>query len=497
MAIDTGFSQLLEIAPFACVILTDDYCINYINPVLMDFLCISEDKENDFGTFIDFISKEDQKTFVDFFTSPNLTENAVTWNVFRIVDTNGDKKKLFLRNVNNNLKFQSSSLRLLTGIPLGREIIGNITPDIIKSNITNKISYNKYEILFESSTLGILVLTKDGFVDEINRTFANYLSLSKSKAQNKHYSDLFVDVIESDFDKLRRMINAAKTHQVKNIITTEKKNGEHRIFEILLEKIESQDKGEGLIMLIAEDITEEQDTQTALLQSEKLALTGRLAASLAHEINNPLQTSIGCLGLADEMLQDEDRELRVYINMAIEELKRSARIVKRLRDLNRRIDIVDKEPINIKEILESVIVLTKNRLLDRNILTIQKYQDPPPIVFASKDQIKQVILNLFLNAIDALPEGGNIHIFVSHTNRPQGVNLIFMDNGVGIAREVIEKIFDPFFTTKDEGLGLGLYTSKKIIEGHKGKLSVKSEMGKGTEITIWLPGYDISNQLRE
>jgi two-component system sporulation sensor kinase A len=243
-------------------------------------------------------------------------------------------------------------------------------------------------------------------------------------------------------------------------------------------------------MLITEDITHQEDTHAALLQSEKLSLTGRLAASLAHEINNPLQTSLGCLGLVEEMLDDCDKDLSVYINLAIDELQRSARIVKKLRDLNRTTDISERGPVDIVQLINGVMILTKNRLIDRNIDADFPYQGPPPIIYASNDLIQQVILNLFMNAIDALPNGGRIFIDLVPSSNPKGVFVHIRDTGVGIDPEVQKNIFDPFFTTKDDGLGLGLYLCKNIIEDHAGSLTFTSEYGEGTEFIIWLPGYD-------
>lgn len=190
------------------------------------------------------------------------------------------------------------------------------------------------------------------------------------------------------------------------------------------------------------------------------------------------------------MLDDEDDDLRVYIEMAMEELQRSARIVKKLRDLNRKTDPSDKTPINLQEILEGVLVLTKNRLYDQNIVPIFPYQGPQPYVLGSRDQIQQVILNLVMNALDAMQEGGNIYLDLFETKNPKGYDLRVRDTGKGISQEVMENLFDPFFTTKEDGLGLGLYISKQIINEHDGEMCVESEPGKGTAFSIWLPGLD-------
>jgi PAS domain S-box-containing protein len=483
--------------PFACLLMTDGFRIVHMNPVMKNVLFPSQDHDLNDIPFLDFLPQEDQPLFIDFINNLNKSLNEKQWGIFRIIDTNRVSKKLIMNGVIISAEISLSFNYLLVAVPLIDETIRTFLPEFIDQNLINTIPYKKYEALFDSVPMGILVLNGDGYVDEINQTFADYFNLTKEETYHKHFTDLFIDVIEEDFDKLRRMVKAARTREIKNIITMEKEGGERSILEVSLTKIDSYENSDDLIIMLAEDITDEQDTQAALIQSEKLALTGRLAASLAHEINNPLQTSIGCLGLADEMLNDEDSELSVYINMAMEELQRSARIVKKLRDLNRNTDIKDKEPIDLQEILDGVLVLTKNRLYDRNIVPVYPYQGPPPILSASKDQIQQVLLNLVMNAIDALPEGGNIYLDILHTDDPQGFTVKIRDTGVGMTKEVMENLFDPFFTTKEEGLGLGLYICKRIIGDHNGKLSVESEPGQGTEFSVWLPGLDVDIQDEE
>jgi PAS domain S-box-containing protein len=497
MANNRDFNEILDIAPFACVLLSEEHSIRYINPIMMDFLHSSQENNLTDVPFLQFIPEKEQSSFFDFIESLSKPMNGQQWRVFNIVDSDHETKRLLLNGINNRDKLPLSSVYFLVGLPLYDENLRRILPEFIDQDLIDKISFNKYKTLFDSATIGILVLDEDGYIYEINQAFTNYFNLSKEAAYKKHYVDLFINVIEKDFDKLRRMIVAAKNRPVKNIITLEKEGGDRSILEISLSKIGNYGYSDDLIMMIAEDITDEQETQTALIQSEKLALTGRLAASLAHEINNPLQTSIGCLGLAEEMLNDENHDLSVYINMAMEELQRSARIVKKLRDLNRKTDKEEKEPIDLQALLDDVLVLTKNRLFDRNIVPVYPYQGPPPIVPASKDLIQQVLLNLMMNAIDALPNGGNIYIDILHTYNPKGITVKIRDTGVGMSKEVMQNLFDPFFTTKEEGLGLGLYICKKIIDDHNGKLTVDSELGQGTEFSVWLPGFNIEKQDEE
>lgn len=497
MVKDIDYDQLLDIAPFGCVLMADDFTIQYINPILAKFLCVSNAENLVGSSFLQFVPEKYQNTFLSFIHEMNCAAETQTWKFLDLVDSKGKQREFLFSGTKKPSEFNVTNTFLLAGILLENDKPEDAFLRISGERLLDKSSYNIYQTLFDNAMVGIMIMDHDGVIGETNQNFADYFHLSKEALVNKHYSDVFKETAKDDFNKLQRMVGTAKTHDVKNIITIEPKNGEYKILEISLAKINSHCENEDLIMMIAEDITDEQGTHAALIQSEKLALTGRLAASLAHEINNPLQTSIGCLGLADEMLNDENKDLHVYINMAMEELQRSARIVKKLRDLNRRADPEDKELVDLHEILESVLVLTKNRIEDRDITLVYPSQKMPLVVLVSRDQIQQVLLNLVMNAIDALPKGGNIYLDLQHTRNPGGVRVKIRDTGVGMNRQVMKSIFDPFFTTKEEGLGLGLYICKKIIDDHKGRLTVESTPGEGTAFSIWLPGFEVGEFFEE
>lgn len=484
--------KILEISPFACVLMADNYHIKYMNPIMSEFLSLEKDNDLTGFPFLEYLPDDDRESFIEFITQLDSPVKDQLWKVFRIVDSQGNPKKILMNGTNNLEKLGATGTFFLVGMPLFNSTLQNILPDHMEKNLFNKFSYNKYESIFDSATVGITIFNEKGVVEETNQTFIDQLGYSKQSTLDKHYSEFFQEEVKETFENLMEMIKKHKQDHVKDVITLEKNDNRHMILEISLSRIFNEYQNVNKIMMITEDITDQKDTHAALLQSEKLALTGRLAASLAHEINNPLQTSIGCLGLAEEMLVDDDRDLKVYIRMAIEEIQRSARIVKRLRDLNRKASFEDKAPVNLQEILEDVLLLTKNRLYDRNIVPIFPYQGPAPVVLASKDQIQQVVLNLMMNAIDAIPHGGQIYVDMINTKNPKGVRVKIRDTGVGMNEEVLSHLFDPFFTTKEDGMGLGLYICKQILEDHVGSLNVESEPGKGTAISFWLPGIDIS-----
>lgn len=492
MLSNQGVDKILEISPFACVLMAENYQINYMNPVMSEFLSLEKNNDLTGLPFLEYIPEEDRESFIEFITQLDKPVKDQLWNVFRFLDSQGNTKKILMNGSINLENLEVAGTYFLVGMPLFNSTLEKILPDYIERDLLNKFNDNKYKSIFDSATVGITIFNEGGVVEETNQTFMDQLGYSKKITLQKHYSEFFQEKVKETFENLLGMIKNFKKNHVKDVITLVNNNDGHMILEISLSRIYDEHQNVNKIMMITEDITDQKDTHAALLQSEKLALTGRLAASLAHEINNPLQTSIGCLGLAEEMLVDDDRDLKVYIRMAIEEIQRSARIVKRLRDLNRKATFMDKAPIDLQEIVEDVLLLTKNRLYDRNIVPIFPYQGPPPVVLASKDQIQQVVLNLMMNAMDAIPHGGQIYVDIINTENPKGVRVKIRDTGVGMDEEVMSHLFDPFFTTKEDGLGLGLYICNQILEDHGGSFNVESEPGKGTVFSFWLPSLDVS-----
>jgi signal transduction histidine kinase/CheY-like chemotaxis protein len=226
-----------------------------------------------------------------------------------------------------------------------------------------------------------------------------------------------------------------------------------------------------------------EESQRALLQAEKMAAAGRLSASIAHEVNNPLQAVQNCLHLASrEDLPEEKRQ--EYLALARTELERLMTTVGRMLDFYRP-GVTSLEKVDLPEMLQYVLNLMDKQLTEAGIkVKIDLLGRIPPIM-AVGGQIQQVLINLTLNAADAMPGGGLLKI----TARPQpgGVEIIFRDNGRGVPPDEQPNIFEPFFSTKDGGTGLGLTVSYNIITAHNGSLELLPESGSGASFRIFLP----------
>lgn len=233
------------------------------------------------------------------------------------------------------------------------------------------------------------------------------------------------------------------------------------------------------------DITTEKRLRAQLIQSEKMAATGRLAASIAHEINNPLQALSGCIDLA-QATADPDK-VRRYLTMASGELERLAGIVRRMIDFYRP-SRAERAQLDVRALMEDVLLLSGKRLQHAHVNVTTEWQPDLPLISGVADQLKQVFLNFILNAVEAMPQGGRLDIR-GQTLEDGGkwVIVSIADNGAGIPPQDLDKIFEPFFTTKSTGTGLGLAVCHSIIAQHGGRVILDSAPGHGTMFTIWLP----------
>lgn len=223
--------------------------------------------------------------------------------------------------------------------------------------------------------------------------------------------------------------------------------------------------------------------QEQLIQTEKLAALGRLAAGIAHEVNNPLQPILTCLEVAIEDITNKETVDVDVLRVAEQEVQRIKLIVSRLLDFSRP-STGDTVEINLSDLAQEILILSSKRLEQMGIELKTSFDAICPIE-GNPTQLKQVILNLLLNAMEAMESGGILTIEVYEQD--EGVELSIIDTGIGMDSEVINHIFEPFYSTKHDGTGLGLSVSYGIVQGHGGDIQVESEPGRGSRFTIWLP----------
>lgn len=236
------------------------------------------------------------------------------------------------------------------------------------------------------------------------------------------------------------------------------------------------------------DITEWKLSELKLLQlnedlaihSDKLSVVANMSAAIAHEVRNPLTSISGFI----QLLKEQRHLQKEYIDVIFSEIERIELVLSEMLLLSKP-QVVNLKKFDIIKTLDYVIALISTKANMSSIEIKLKKDDKPIWVYGEENQIKQVFINIIKNAIEAMQNGGKVH--VSLVNDCQFVSIYFSDTGCGISKDTLEKIGQPFYTTKEKGTGLGLTTCFKIIENHKGKIHISSQVGIGTTFEVILP----------
>jgi two-component system NtrC family sensor kinase len=364
-----------------------------------------------------------------------------------------------------------------------------------------KQNYIKY--LFDYSPDFQITLDSKGKIMRVNQAFEE---ITGKKKEELIGSFIYEFIPEEIIKKLRDKI--IKEKRVKNMEINVNRPGRELLIGDFSGVVFTSKEGETIIYLSGRDITERRKLQQnlrelnenlekkvmkktkelrkvqyQLIQSEKLSLIGELVTGVAHEVRNPLAT----ISLIVQHLESKYAD-----NYQIEKLKAIQRNINRIDKIVYGLLNFSHPPRsnfdyhNINEIVEGLEPILKH-FLPENIKIIKKYDSKLPQGWFDSDCLEQVFLNLISNAIRAMKDGGELYITTSFDSTRKGIIIEFEDTGVGIPEGNFKKIFKPFFTTYKEGTGLGLSICQNIINEHKGNISVKSKLGKGTIFTIFLP----------
>jgi signal transduction histidine kinase len=230
-----------------------------------------------------------------------------------------------------------------------------------------------------------------------------------------------------------------------------------------------------------------EEANKKLVQAEKLASIGRIAATIAHEIRNPL-TSVK-LNI-QKVLQNEalDGEEKEHLNITQEGILQIEKFIKELLNFTRVSDL-NRERFSVEQILEEAIKMMHRFLEEKGVILDREYAKKLPLVFVDGDKMRQVFLNILRNAAEAVDEGGRISLALSlvHEDGARKIKVLISDDGCGIPEKDWENIFEPFYTTKPSGFGLGLSNARKIAEQHHGSIKVVEKQGKGTSFEVRIP----------
>jgi len=367
-----------------------------------------------------------------------------------------------------------------------RAAFENVAHDLEQAHGELKTSESKYRLLFESSQDAILIFDKHSKIVDINEAG---IRLFGFKNPAEAYS---VETYYQLFWDTRDAMEFHKTIQEKGFIQGLEvpmvdRDGRKRIVMVsATEQADENRQFEG-VEGIFRDVTEKRRVEQYLAQTEKLASIGELASGVAHEINNPLGV-IKCYGNLIAKDQTQDSQVFKDIQIIRKHTDQCKTVVESLLNFA-RVSEPQMDTIDIHTCIEEILAVLEHQMQKGAIAIAREYDNELPQLTVDAQMMKQVFMNLLMNAIQAMPDGGQVTIRTIYKAESSQVALIFTDTGVGISTNDHGRIFDPFFTTKGagRGTGLGLSVSYGIIKQHKGEIEVEGAPGKGTTFTIRLP----------
>ncbi len=378
------------------------------------------------------------------------------------------------------------------GNPLGIvSIIDEIT-ERKKLEQSLKESEERYRTLVETASTAIIALDEKGKIILYNPSAEKIFLYSKPELADKTMLSL-IDEINGDLSFLDNLIGT--TAELSGI----NKNGDKFPIEITLSKCIIE--GKNIYTAIILDITERKNLQNQLIQSAKLAAIGELISGVTHEVKNPIAVVMGY----SEMLLGEtniDEETKKVIKIILSESERAGKVLQNMLSFARQ-NTPNKEPVILNNIIDMTLELADFDLRKNTIKVIKKFDASLPYILGESNQLKQVFLNLLINAQQAIADNGSEGTITIETSKESAgepnsgngfVRVTLSDDGRGIPKKILDKIFDPFFTTKPEGVGtgLGLSVSLGIIKDHNGNIEVKSVENEGTSFNIQFPCHQIN-----
>ncbi|SMC93503.1 two-component system sensor histidine kinase NtrB [Sporomusa malonica] len=331
--------------------------------------------------------------------------------------------------------------------------------------------------LIELTPLAIFVVDRKGIVKNCNQAFLSYHPTFNRETVVNHPYKLLTDSTNREFESTV-IIRALRGEEI------------HDEYDFFLNRcwISSAfplKANEGEItgaIAVCHDVTEHEKLRKDMIRLDRLNIVGQMAASVAHEVRNPMTVIRGYI---QSIARKTGGAYSSQFDTIIEELDRANRIISDFLSLARD-KYVEKKKESLSKIVKDIIPLVESEALARHISCHIQLDEELPVLLLNSEEIKQLILNLSMNALDALDEGG-LTISCTYNNQTSEVELEVSDTGCGMDLSDIEKVFEPFYTTKKNGSGLGLSICKSIVERHGGCISVQSEKGKGTVFVIRFP----------
>jgi two-component system sensor histidine kinase HydH len=354
---------------------------------------------------------------------------------------------------------------------------------LVQSYRSTRASLSRIKVfsdnVVENVPIGLLALDHQGKIAAFNRGAEAILQLSASQIIGQEADRILPAELLAEINQSKHQAGVIEKE-------TECKLANGKIVPLEIGASSLKDENDIFLgnVLLFKDLTEVRALRREVARSQRLASVGRLAAGVAHEIRNPLSSIKGFATYFKERYPDRPEDQRTA-DVMIQEVDRLNRVVGQLLEFARPISIEAKE-ISLEALLKDAVRLIEDQAAEKNISVKIHKNAQIDSVWGDPDRINQILLNLFLNAIDAMENGGELYLEIS-TNNSGEICIAVSDTGSGISPQHISRIFDPYFTTKSTGTGLGLAIAHNIVEAMGGKIYVESQKNRGTTFTVTLP----------
>jgi len=346
-------------------------------------------------------------------------------------------------------------------------------------------SEQMFRLIVEAAPNGMLLVDESGTMVMVNASALHQFGYERDELLGQSVEMLIPGPFRSDHRQHHAgFLRAPEARSMgsRRELYALRKDGSEFAVEIGLTPIQTA-KGMGVVASVV-DISERKRLEIQLRQAERLAELGTLASGMAHEIGTPMNV---ILGRAEYLLQRAaDEGMKKGLATIITQVERITKVMNQLLAFARR-RTPERRAVDLAKIVDDTLEMFQERIAQSHITVAKTIESSLPPVLADQDQLIQVLINLVMNSLHAMPEGGRLGLSLAREDRY--VRLEVADTGHGMPEEILAKIFDPFFTTKDfgKGTGLGLTVVKGIIEEHGGTIALESAVEKGTTFTIRLP----------
>lgn len=353
--------------------------------------------------------------------------------------------------------------------------------------------------ILSSIAAGVVTLDYDGILLTWNAAAERIVRLRASRVEGFHYEEVLarLKIAEADKETLRRAIQSVSTtgitYQAYKLVFHPEKRGEVHMNLSISQLLSGSGEQLGLV-LIFEDITREIRMENEFRRMGELAAVGQLAASIAHELRNPLSSIKGAAQFLSKEYENHSAIVE-FLGIIIDEVNGLNKLTTEFLDFGRPMQL-ELKPISLNAVVDKTLQLMSVHITDNNVVVKENLDPSVPLIQADENQLEQVLRNILINSLQAMPNGGALTV---QTGRAPtgGAYLSVTDTGTGIPAEKLDRIFVPFFTTKTKGTGLGLSVVRKIVENHGGTIEVASEDGNGATFTIILPHDGVPTTIAE